>query len=151
MLNKFLDFIGSRSPFMWLGIGFLVLIQTVQFVILISYFLSFFPVFSHVDFAASAAPTIYLSRDSQIYRLGVLFYNAMFFLIAVMGFKNTQKKRYAPIYWAILVEILVLVVLFAGLNLRFTGDHVLARPNALLGIGIFLTFASCRTTKAACK
>jgi len=149
---KMLDFISSLSPFLWLRVGFLVLIQTFQFVVLISYFLSFFPTVSQIAFIPDLwnVPDWHPLRTSQIYWLGILFFNAMVLLIALMAFKNTPKDKvqkpekvgYTPIYGAILVEILVLTVLFAGLHLKHIGDQVIASPHRLFMIGMFLTLMS---------
>ncbi len=136
MLNRFLDFLTSISPSAWLRAGFLALIQSLQFVILLSFFLLFTPSVSHMDFIPSLYPVVHPNRDSRIYWWGVLFFNAMLLLIAVMAFKNTQKKKsFVPIYGAILVEAIVLMVLFTGLHLKLVGDQVVPMPNALFIIG----------------
>ncbi len=135
MSNKFLDLAGSVPPSMWLRIGLLALVQSFQFVILISYFLLFFPVYSQVHFTVPLCISTHPHRDSQIYWLGILFFNAMLLLIAMMGFKNTQRGRSPAILWAILVEIIILMVLFAGLHLKLVGDQVVPIPNALFIVG----------------
>jgi len=155
MVSRVLDFISSLSPLLWLRVSFLALVQMVQFTILLSYVLSFFPTFSHVDFVpyyAHLSSSIHPKRDSQIYWLGVMFFNVMFLLIAGLSFKNThkdigfgqehKKNRWAPIYWAIGIESLVAVILFMGSHFRVVGDQVISRPGILFMIGIVLMFLS---------
>jgi hypothetical protein len=123
-------------------ISLLALIQAFQCVVLIAYGSSFFPVVSHVDFVGSIGPIVHPNRDTQIYGLGILFFIAILLLIVMMGYKNTEKNSVIPAYWVIPAEILVLIILIAGLNLKLSGDQVIARPNMLLMIGIILTLGT---------
>ena len=141
MLNRFLDFISSIAPSMWLRVSFLVLIQSFQFVIIVGYLLSFFPLHPAVELTVNRIGGACPHRGPQLYALGILFFNVTFLLIAFIGFKNIPKDignrqehkpdRRARIYGAMLVESIVLILLLAGLNLKLVRNSDVDRKSVV--------------------